>query len=122
MMAKILVADDEMDVGLIVTERLRRSGHEVEYVSDGNQAMQKIEKNAYNLVILDVHMPGHSGYEVCEYSKRSEKNAATPVLIMSAFPEEQSVWNRRHANAFLAKPFETGQLAAEVDRLLKGIA
>ena len=37
-MAKILVADDEMDVGLIVTERLRRNGHEVEYASDGNQA------------------------------------------------------------------------------------
>ena len=121
-MAKILVADDEQDVGLIVTERLRRNGHEVEYASDGNQAMRMVVENTYHLVILDVHMPGHSGYEVCEHSKKSEKNARTPVLIMSAFPEEQTAWSKRHADAFLAKPFETGQLASVVDRLLKIVA
>ncbi len=118
-MAKILVADDEMDVGLIVTERLRRNGHEVEYASDGNQAMQKVRDNVYHLMILDVHMPGHSGYEVCELSKKSDKNAKSPVLIMSAFPEEQTTWRLHHADGFLPKPFETGQLAAEVERLLR---
>ncbi len=121
-MAKILVADDEMDVGLIVTERLRRNGYEVEYVSDGKQATRKIQENVYDLLILDVHMPAHTGYEVCEYSKKSAKNAKTPVLMMSAYPEEQSIWSRHHADAFIAKPFETGQLAMEVDRLLKGRA
>ena len=121
-MAKILVADDEMDVGLIVTERLRRNGYEVECVSDGKQAIRKVEENVYSLLILDVHMPGHTGYEVCEHSKKTPKNAKTPVLMMSAYPEEQSTWSRHHADAFLAKPFETGQLAMEVDRLLKGRA
>ena len=119
-MAKILVADDEMDVGLIVTERLRRNGHEVDYASNGNQAVQRVDEQVYNLLILDVHMPGHTGYQVCEYSKKSEKNSRTPVLMISAFPEEQSTWRQSHADAFLAKPFETGQLVAEVDRLIKG--
>ena len=72
--------------------------------------------------LLNDEKLAHTGYEVCEYSKKSAKNAKTPVLMMSAYPEEQSIWSRHHADAFIAKPFETGQLAMEVDRLLKGRA
>ncbi|MEI7751220.1 MAG: response regulator [Candidatus Omnitrophota bacterium] len=119
-MAKILIADDEPDVLLIVSERLRRNGYDVDYVPDGTQAIQKAEQTAYGLLILDVRMPGHTGYEVCECSKNSEKNKKTPVLLISAFPEEQVAWRQSKADAFLAKPFETGQLLTTVDRLLKG--
>ena len=118
-MAKILVADDEQDVGLIVTERLRRNGHEVEYVSDGNQAFAKVEANAYDLLIFDVYLPGHTGYEVCWHSKSSIKNGKIPVLLISAFPAEKEEWVKSKADAFLAKPFETGHLIAEVERLLQ---
>ena len=121
-MAKILLADDEPDVGLIVTERLRRSGHEVEYVEDGDQAIKKAGETAYELLILDVRMPGHDGYEVCHYSKSSERNAKTPVLLISAFSEESVKWKESQADAFLAKPFEPGHLVAEVNRLLKEVA
>ena len=120
-MAKILIADDEPDVLLILSERLRRNGHEVEYAPDGTQAMQKSGQISFNLLILDVRMPGHTGYEVCAYSKSSEKNKKTPVLLISAFPEEKEVWRQSKADAFLAKPFETGQLIITVDRLLKGV-
>ena len=113
------MADDEQDVGLIVTERLRRNGYEVDYASDGNQAIAKAEANAYDLLILDIHMPGHNGYEVCAYSKSSPKNKNTPVLVISAFSEEQTKWRQSKADAFLAKPFETGRLTADVERLLK---
>ncbi|MFA7255436.1 MAG: response regulator [Candidatus Omnitrophota bacterium] len=121
-MAKILIADDEPDVLLIVAERLRRNGHEVEYAPDGNQAIQKSEQTTYNLLILDIRMPGRTGYEVCAYTKSSEKNGKTPVLLISAYPEEQRVWRQSKADAFLAKPFETGQLITTVERLLKGSA
>jgi DNA-binding response OmpR family regulator len=118
-MAKILIADDEPDVLLIVSERLRRSGHEVEYAPDGTQAMQKAGKTAYDLLILDIRMPGHTGFEVCEYAKGSEKNVKAAVLLISAFPEEQKVWRQSRADAFLMKPFEIGQLISTIDRLLK---
>lgn len=121
-MAKILIADDEPDVLLIVAERLRRNGHDVEYATDGNQAIQKSEQTAYSLLILDIRMPGRTGYEVCTYAKSSEKNGKTPVLLISAYPEEQRVWRQSKADAFLAKPFETGQLITTVERLLKGNA
>jgi len=118
-MIKILIADDEPDVLLILSERLRRSGYEVEYAPDGTQAVQKAEQTAYNLLILDIRMPGYTGYEVCQHAKSSEKNGKTPVLLISAFPEERVVWQQSKANAFLAKPFETGQLITTVERLLK---
>lgn len=118
-MAKILIADDEPDVLLIVAERLRRNGHEVDYAPDGAQAIEKSKKTAFNLLILDIRMPGHTGYEVCAFAKSSEKNAKTPVLLISAFPEEEKKWRLSRADAFLAKPFERGQLMSEVERLLK---
>jgi len=121
-MAKILIADDEPDVLLIVSERLRRNGYEVECVPDGTQAIQKSKQTTYHLLILDVRMPGHSGYEVCEHAKNSEKNSKTPVLLISAFPEDETKWRQQKADAFLAKPFETGQLMTTIQRLLKGSA
>ncbi len=118
-MAKILIADDEPDVLVILSERLRRSGHVVEYASDGNQAIQKSEQTDYNLLILDIRMPGRTGYEVCCHTKSSEKNGKIPVLLISAFPEEREAWSQSKADAFLAKPFEIGQLITTVERLLK---
>lgn len=119
-MAKILIADDEPDVLLIVSERLRRSGYDVEYAPDGDRAIQKVEEDTYDLFIFDIRMPGHTGYEVCDFVKHSEKNKKTPVLLISAFPEEKVKWRRSKADAFLAKPFEGGQLMATVECLLKG--
>ncbi|HOW88480.1 MAG TPA: response regulator [Candidatus Omnitrophota bacterium] len=121
-MAKVLIADDEPDVLLIVSERLRRNGHEVEYAPDGNQAIQKADQGTYDLFIFDIRMPGHTGYEVCEHVKNSEKNAQTPVLLISAFPEEKAKWRQSKADAFLAKPFETKHLIAKVDQLLHKIS
>ena len=118
-MAKILIADDEPDILLTVTARLRRNGHEVEYAPDGTEARQKAEHTVYDLLILDVRMPGHSGYEVCEYAKNSGKNEKTPILLISAFPEERVAWQQTKAEAFLAKPFEVTQLMSTIDRLLK---
>jgi len=118
-MAKILIADDEPDVLLILSERLRRHGHDVEYAPDGMVAIEKSRQNAYHLLIFDVRMPGHTGYQVCEYTKTSEKNSKTPVLLISAYPEEQVAWRQSKADAFLAKPFETGQLLLVVEKLLK---
>jgi two-component system response regulator TctD len=116
------VADDEQDVGLIVSERLRRNGHEVDYASDGNEAVAMVEAAVYDLLILDIHMSGRTGYTVCQYSKSSERNGKTPVLLISAFPEERAKWREGKADAFLAKPFETGRLTAEVERLINKTA
>ncbi|HPS37605.1 MAG TPA: response regulator, partial [Candidatus Omnitrophota bacterium] len=88
-MAKILVADDEEDVGIIVAERLRDGGHQVEWVPDGTTALAKIEEGGFDLAILDIRMPGADGYVVCASIKNSPKWGKIPVLLMSAFEKEQ---------------------------------
>ncbi|HNX68780.1 MAG TPA: response regulator [Candidatus Omnitrophota bacterium] len=118
-MAKILVADDEEDVGIIVAERLRDGGHQVEWVPDGTTALAKIEEGGFDLAILDIRMPGADGYVVCASIKNSPKWGKIPVLLMSAFEKEQKNWQKSKADAFLAKPFETNRLVGAVEKLLR---
>ena len=118
-MAKILIADDEVDVGMIVSERLRRGGHEVVWAADGNIAVKMLEEFYFDLAILDIRMPGRDGYAVCGWIRNSPVHKAMPVLLMSAFSEEQTKWEKSQANMFLAKPFEGLQLLDVVKRLLE---
>lgn len=117
-MAKILVADDEADVGMIVSERLRRGGHEVVWAADGNVAVKMLEEFYFDLAILDIRMPGRDGYAVCSWIRTSPGHKMMPVLLMSAFFEEHTKWEKSLANFFLAKPFEGLHLLEVVKRLL----
>jgi len=117
-MAKILVADDEMDVGLIVSERLRRGGHEVVWAADGNIAVKMLEELYFDLAILDIRMPGRDGYAVCSWIRNASQHKTMPILLMSAFSEEQTKWEKSKANLFLAKPFDGLRLLALVKQLL----
>lgn len=117
-MAKILVADDEVDVGMIVSERLRRGGHEVVWAADGNIAVKMLEEFYFDLVILDVRMPGRDGYAVCGWIRNSPNHKTVPILLMSAYFEEHTKWQKSLANFFLPKPFEGLHLLEVVKRLL----
>ncbi len=117
-MAKILVADDVEDVGLILSERLRRGGHEVVCAADGNIAVNMLEQSKFDLAILDIRMPGRDGFDVCAWIRNSPVHKLMPVVLMSAFSEEQSRWKKSAANLFLAKPFDGYQLLDVVKRLL----
>ncbi|MBU9889730.1 MAG: response regulator [Candidatus Omnitrophica bacterium] len=118
-MAKILVADDEVDVGMIVSERLRRGGHEVVWAADGNIAVKMLEEFYFDLAILDVRMPGRDGYTVCRWIRNSPEHKTMPILLMSAFFEEHTQWKQSQADFFLPKPFEGLHLLEVVKRLLE---
>ncbi len=117
-MAKILVADDEVDVGMIVSERLRRGGHEVVWAADGNIAVKMLEEFYFDLAILDIRMPGRDGYAVCAWIRNSPVHKLMPILLMSAFFEENTKWEKSGANIFLPKPFEGLHLLEVVQQLL----
>lgn len=120
-MAKILVADDEVDVGMIVSERLRRGGHEIVLAADGNIAIKMLKEFYFDLAILDIRMPGCDGYAVCTWIRNSPMHRSMPILLMSAFSEEQTKWQTSKANSFLPKPFEGHQLLTVVRQLLEKI-
>ena len=119
---RILLVDDEARFRANLQKMLGAQGLAVMAAGSGAEALEELALNPYDVIVLDIRMPGHTGYEVCAYAKSSEKNGKTPVLLISAFPEEKAAWRLSKADAFLAKPFETGQLIMTVDRLLKGSA
>ncbi len=82
-MAKVLIIDDDFEIVSILTEILKREGHEIESASEPVEGMQKSRKVKPDLIILDYHMPGNTGAHLFESLRRNTATAATPILFMS---------------------------------------
>src|SRR6476619_5929672 len=85
---RILLAEDESNLALGITYNLDQHGFEVEHVASGDVALERATQEAYDLIILDVMMPGLTGFEVCE-RLRSQK-IHTPVLMLTALFEAEN--------------------------------
>ena len=84
-MKRILVADDEMSIRLLYSEELREEGYEVFTASNGREALEVVEKEPLDLIILDIKMPEMNGIEVLRRIKEQHPNL--PVLLSSAYSE-----------------------------------
>lgn len=116
---RILVADDEPDIVLALSERLRWLGHEVITAVDGQAALSAVEGHALDLVFLDVGMPRLGGIEVLKRIRRGWPNL--PVVIVTAYHSIQLAVEamREGAIDFLTKPFEHAQLESVVTKALE---
>lgn len=124
---KILIADDESSLRTLL--RAVMSSEEGEFIIDeavdGDDTLVKIKANKPDLLILDVMMPGLSGFEVCEKIKRDDKLKDIIVLILTAKGQEtDKEWaNSVGADCFLSKPFSPLELLDTIKGLLaKGSA
>ncbi|MCI9137577.1 MAG: response regulator, partial [Lachnospiraceae bacterium] len=79
--SRILMVDDNHEIREVVNILLSGEGYEVEEASDGAEALQKVQENTYDLVILDVLMPNMNGYQTC---MEIRKDSNTPILFLSA--------------------------------------
>ena len=79
--ARILVVDDEASITEFVSYNLRKEGYEVEVAENGDDALELAHDTAFDLVVLDVMLPGIDGYEVC---RRLRVDSSVPVLFLSA--------------------------------------
>ena len=119
-MARILIAEDDEDLRLLLRLVVQRAGHEVEGVGDGVAALRAITRGGYDLVVLDNMMPGMTGLEVLRACK-DITGADRPVMLMlSALVTRQDIRNGYVAGAddFLAKPFSREELGERVHLLL----
>ena len=121
MSAKILVVDDDADLLDVVSYVLRRQQFEVVTATDGVQALAVFEREAPDLVILDVNMPGLDGFEVC---RRIRAQSATPIIMLTVRNEDADVVGalRLGADDYVTKPFSTSQLVARVQAVLRRAA
>jgi len=116
----ILVADDDIDILALVTRHLRTMSVKLLEASDGEDALRIAKREKPNLVILDVMMPGMSGWEVCRAIRDDESLADTGVIMLTGIGERLNEMTSPlyGADEFIDKPFELGELDAKVRKVL----
>lgn len=119
--AHLLVVDDNEMNRDVLTRRLSRLGHQISLAEDGNEALHKIRAVSYDLVLLDIMMPKLSGYEVLEQVKADPATRDTPIIVISAIDELESVVRciEMGAEDYLFKPFNPVLLKARVTATLE---
>jgi two-component system, OmpR family, response regulator MtrA len=121
-MPKIVVADDDVDVRMLVALKLRHSGYDVVDVGDGAAAVEACRTEKPDLVVLDLMMPVMSGLEACRAIKAEPELADVPVVLLTARAQNTDVdaGLAVGADAYVTKPFSPKELAARVESLLEG--
>lgn len=121
-MARILIVDDEPDIVMIAKDMLERVGHETDEVENGEECLKKLKKEKFDLVLLDVMMPGDNGWEVCRKIRADEKTRDIPVVMFTVRTSADSVAKGREvgADAQIDKPFGIDDLIGTVENVLKG--
>ena len=120
-MKRVVVVDDEPSVGAAVRDLLAPEGYEVEAPTDPEAALPELLRAAPDLVILDVNMPGMSGWEFCSLLRRQSATRTVPVLFLTG---RQEVRDRITAmqvggSDYLSKPFGAEELREKVRLLVK---
>jgi two-component system KDP operon response regulator KdpE len=114
----ILVVDDEAPMRKLLSTNLRATGYAVQAAADGAEALKLIEEQPFDLVLLDVSLPGPNGLQVLEAVRR---DAALPVLVVSVRNQERDTVEALNLGAddYLRKPFGVSELLARVMALLR---
>lgn len=122
---KLLLADDSVTIQKVVNLTFADEGVDVTAVGDGDSAMQSIVNDLPDIVLADVHMPGVTGYQICEMLKENEATRHIPVILLvgSFEPFDEAEAQRVGASAYLTKPFTSiRQLVAKVTELMVPVA
>ena len=119
---RILVVDDEIDLTEAIARGLRRQGYAVDIANNGDEAIEKSSYTTYDLVCLDLTMPGIDGLEVCQTLRKTSPEGAIPrILMLTARDtiEERIAGLDVGADDYLVKPFAFDELAARIRSLLR---
>lgn len=116
---KILLAEDTKDLNNVLTAVLKHENYDVDSVYDGQEAVDRIEIDSYDCIILDIMMPKKNGIEVLEIIRG--KNIITPVLMLTAKAEieDRVIGLDAGADDYLTKPFAMKELLARVRALTR---
>lgn len=117
---RILVVDDEPHIRRILTALLRIEGFEVRLARDGTEGLKTWSNGRFDLVILDLVMPGASGLEVLAKIKSDPERGSTPVIILTAKGQDtdRQAALAGGADDFLTKPFSPKKLVARIREIL----
>ena len=118
-MPRILIIEDEPGVQMTLEDRLQAEGYTTEVRGDGISGQAEAESGNYDLMILDIMLPGRDGFAVCQNLRN--KDIFTPVLMLTARNTnlDSIMGLRQGADDYMAKPFDMGLLLARIEALLR---
>jgi two-component system alkaline phosphatase synthesis response regulator PhoP len=119
--ARILLVEDEPGLVMTLTDLLGAEGYEVESATDGPAGYSKALKGKFDLIVLDVMLPGKSGLEVCRELRRQGNDVAVLMLTAKTQLYDRVVGLKLGADDYLTKPFEPPELLARIEALLRRI-
>ena len=119
MSARILLVEDEPGLVLTLSDLLSMEGYTVESATNGNTGLARASSEAFDLILLDVMLPGKSGLDVCRELRYRGKDV--PVLMLTAKSQlvDRVVGLKIGADDYLTKPFEAPELLARIEALLR---
>jgi len=118
-MARILIVEDEEQMRLGLRDNLEYEDYQVDMAADGEEGLQKIFDNEYDLILLDVMLPKKSGFDICREARA--KNIKTPILMLTAKGEEidKVLGLELGADDYITKPFSLRELLARIKAILR---
>lgn len=121
MNARILLVEDAPDVQMIVGDLLTCQGHDVVVTGDGEDGLRLIGERAFDVLILDVMLPGRDGFELCASARDQGFDGGILMLTARGEVTDRVQGLRTGADDYLAKPFDPNELLARLDALLRRV-
>src|SRR5258708_2218457 len=119
MTERILLVEDEEDLRMTLTDRLKSEGYAPECAVDGAEGLKKALQGSYDLIILDVMMPNKNGFDVCRDIRKA--GLVVPIIMLTARGQlvDKVLGLKIGADDYLTKPFELLELLARIEALLR---
>lgn len=119
MSRRVLLVEDEPSLAMLLTDRLKREGFDVEHVNNGVAAVERGGNPQTSIILLDVMLPGMDGFRVCEELR--SRHIETPILMLTARGDvrDRIAGLRTGADDYLPKPFDVSELLARMEALLR---
>lgn len=113
---KLLIVDDNPQNLQVLGNLLEKNNYLVEYAQSGNEALEWIKTEMFDLILLDIMMPGMDGFEVCREIRKNKDFDDVPVIFLTAKTDKYSVVKGFELNAqdYISKPFDTAELTARI--------
>jgi DNA-binding response OmpR family regulator len=121
---RVLIVDDDSDLLALVGFHVVRSGFEVIFAENGDQALEIAARERPDMVLLDIMLPGINGMEVCAKLRKNNRTSDIPVIMLSALARSEQKINALDTGAddYITKPFSPRELMARVKRVLERAA
>ena len=116
--ARILVLDDDPDIGTMIKMMLEYKGYVVTVSDRADMAQQALDNGGVDLIIMDMLLSGVNGTDMCVDLKKNPATSRIPVIMISAHPNAKEICLEAGADEFISKPFDMNDILSKIDGLL----